>query len=171
VLFSEDEILTRVDQLGRQISEDYASKNLLLVGILKGSFVFLADLVRSISLPLSVDFITLSSYRNSTESSGLVEILSEMREDIPGKDVIIVDDIVDTGWTIRMSGIIEYLLAKGAESVRICALLDKPSRRRVDLVVDYVGFSIPDKFVVGYGLDLQGLHRNLRYIGCIEQAT
>jgi hypoxanthine phosphoribosyltransferase len=168
ILLSEEVITARVNELGKEISKDYQGKNLLLVGILKGSFVFLADLARSISIPLCVDFVTLSSYGDSTESSGVVEMLTEPREDIAGKHVILVEDIIDTGCTISASGIMDYMLAKGAETVRICSLLDKPSRRRVEVAIDYIGFVIPDRFAVGYGLDHKGLYRNLRFIGCIS---
>jgi hypoxanthine phosphoribosyltransferase len=168
VLLTEDEIQIRTRELGKKISEDYLHKNLLLVGILKGSFIFLADLARCIDIPLSIDFVTLSSYNGSTESSGVVEMLTQPRDNIAGKDVILVEDIVDTGWTIRLSRISEFMQEKGAASVGVCTLLDKPSRRQVGVEIDYTGFVIPDKFVVGYGLDLNGLYRNLKFIGCID---
>ena len=167
ILLTEEQICSRVAELGSQISEDYKGKDLLVVGILKGSFIFLADLVRSIKIPLSVDFVTLASYGDATESSGVVTIVSDLREDVANRHVLIVEDIVDTGWTLSLSGITEHLMGKNAISVCVCTLLDKPSRRRVDIDVSYIGFQIPDKFVVGYGLDFKGLYRNLPYLGCL----
>ena len=168
VLLSEKDIQTRVGELGRKIANDYAGKPLLLVGILKGSAVFLADLIRSIDLPLDYDFVATSSYGGDTNSSGVVRLLKDTDANIEGRHVIIVEDIVDTGWTLRLSYLAENMKARKAASVKICALLDKPSRRRVDVDIDYTGFAIEDLFVVGYGLDYNGRYRNLRYVGVIK---
>ena len=170
ILFAEDEIAGRVRELGDQISRDYEGKELLLVGVLKGAFVFLSDLARNISIPVSVDFVAVSSYANSTSSSGIVEVTKDLDTKVEGKHVLIVEDIVDTGWTLKMSCLTESLRAGNAASVRVCALLDKPSRRKVDVQVDYVGFVVPDKFVIGYGLDFDGLYRNLPFIGVLKES-
>src|SRR5438132_9589231 len=164
VLLSEDEIRRRVGELGRAISKDYAGKPLVAVGILKGSFIFMADLVRAIDLPLSVDFLGLSSYEG-TESTGVVQITSDLAKPIEGKNVLIVEDIVDTGLTMRY--LLENLTTRKPASVKVCALLEKPARAKVKIPVDYKGFTIEDKFVVGYGLDWDGRFRNLPYIGVV----
>lgn len=171
ILLAPEKIAERVGELGRQISSDYEGKNLLLVGILKGAFVFLADLARSISIPLELDFVAISSYKSATESGGIVKVVKDLDCDVEGKDVLIVEDIVDTGWTLKMSYLADNLFARKAASVRVCTLLDKPDRRQVELDLDYVGFVIPNKFVVGYGLDFNGLHRNLPYIGILKEET
>ncbi|MCX8053244.1 MAG: hypoxanthine phosphoribosyltransferase [Armatimonadetes bacterium] len=168
VLISEELLQARVRQLGKEISRDYEGKPLLLVGILKGAAVFLADLIRAIDVPADYDFVAISSYGNATRSSGVVDIKKDIDADLTGRHVLIVEDIVDTGWTLRLSYITEKLLARNAASVRICALLDKPSRREVDVDIDYRGFVIEDRFVVGYGLDLAGRYRNLPYIGVLK---
>lgn len=168
VLISEEEIRNRVAELGREIAGDYAGKSLLLVGILKGSTVFLADLLRAIDLIVDYDFVAISSYGNATTSSGAICMLKDVTTDVEGRDILIVEDIVDTGWTLRMSYLAENLTAKKAASVKVCALLDKPDRRKVDVRVDYCGFRIQDEFVVGYGLDFQGRYRNLPYIGVLR---
>lgn len=168
VLISEEELQSRVSELGRQITDDYQGRSLLLVAVLKGSAIFLADLLRSIDLPVDYDFVAVSSYGSGSQTSGVVRLLKDVDTDIKGKDVIIVEDIVDTGWTLRLSYLIENLLARGAASVKVCALLDKPCRRKVDLGVDYTGFVIEDHFVVGYGLDYQGKYRNLPYVGILK---
>ena len=168
VLIAREVIEQRVRQLGREISADYAGQSLLVVGILKGSAIFLADLVRCIDLPLDFDFVAISSYGADTRSSGVVRILKDLDAGVSGRHVLIVEDIVDTGWTLRMSYLSENLTARGAASVKICALLDKPSRRKVEIGVDYSGFVIDDHFVVGYGLDHEGRYRNLPYIGIIN---
>lgn len=168
ILLAEDEIAARVRELGEQISRDYEGKDLLLVGILKGAFVFLSDLVRNISIPVSVDFVALSSYGGGTSSSGIVKVTKDLDVSVEGRHVLIVEDIVDTGWTLKMSYLAENLRAGNAASVRVCTLLDKPSRRQVDIELDYVGFVIPNKFVVGYGLDCNGLCRNLPFIGILK---
>ena len=167
VLIPEEHIKARVRQLGRQISADYSGQSLLVVGILKGSAIFLADLVRSIDLPVDFDFVAISSYGADVQSSGVVLVRKDLDANVEGRHVLIVEDIVDTGWTLRMSYLSENLYSRGAASVKICALLDKPSRRKVDVGVDYSGFVIDDHFVVGYGLDQNGCYRNLPYIGFI----
>ena len=169
ILLTQEQIAERVGELGRQISSDYEGKDLLLVGILKGAFVFLADLIRNISIPLTIDFVAISSYRSSTELGGIVKVVKDLDCDVEGKDVLIVEDIVDTGWTLKMSYLADNLFARKAASVRVCTLLDKPDRRQVELDLDYVGFVIPNKFVVGYGLDFNGLHRNLPFIGVLKE--
>lgn len=168
VLISQMEIATRVGELGREISEDYRGKELVLVGILKGSFILLADLVRSISIPVTVDFVAISSYGDATRSSGVVRIIKDLDEPVEGRHVLIVEDIVDTGLTLKLSYLTESLQAKKAASVRVCTLLDKPDRREAQVHLDYVGFVIPDRFVVGYGLDRGGLYRNLPFVGVLE---
>ena len=169
ILLTPEQIAGRVGELGRQISSDYEGKNLLLVGVLKGAFVFLADLARNISIPLELDFVAISSYRSSTESGGIVQVVKDLDCDVEGKHVLIIEDIVDTGWTLKMSYLADNLYARKAASVRVCTLLDKPERRQVDVELDYVGFVIPNKFVVGYGLDFNGLHRNLPFIGVLKE--
>jgi hypoxanthine phosphoribosyltransferase len=168
ILLAEDEIAARVRELGEQISRDYEGKDLLLVGILKGAFVFLSDLVRNISIPVSVDFVALSSYGGGTSSSGIVKVTKDVDVSVEGRHVLIIEDIVDTGWTLKMSYLAENLRAGEAASVRVCTLLDKPSRRQVDIELDYVGFVVPNEFVVGYGLDFNGLYRNLPFIGVLK---
>lgn len=169
VLLTQEQIIQRVGELGRQISDDYKGKDLVLVGVLKGSFIFLADLVRNISIPLAIDFVAISSYGVSTKSSGVVRIIKDLDEPIENKHVLVVEDIVDTGWTLKLSYLRENLRAKKALSVHVCALLDKPSRREAEVQLDYVGFVIPNKFVVGYGLDFKGFFRNLPFIGVLEE--
>ena len=168
VLLSEDELHARVGELGRQITDDYAGQPLLVVGILKGSAIFLTDLIRSIDLPLDYDFVAISSYGADTRSSGVVRLLKDLDASIEGRHVLIVEDIVDTGWTLRLSYLVENMKARKAASVKVCALLDKPSRRQVDVGIDYCGFVIEDVYVVGYGLDYNGRYRNLRYVGVLK---
>jgi hypoxanthine phosphoribosyltransferase len=167
ILYSADEISARVGELGAQISRDYAGKDLVLVGVLKGSVVFLADLMREIDLKLAIDFMAVSSYKDATVSSGDVEILKDLTNPIRGKDVIVCEDIVDTGLTLFR--LLEILGSRGANSLRIATLLDKPEPRiKKDLKIDYCGFQIPNKFVVGYGLDAAGRYRNLPFIGVVK---
>lgn len=167
-LLTEEQIRARVSELGKEITRDYSDKSLLIVGILKGSAVFLADLIRAIDLPLDYDFVAVSSYGADSRSSGVVRLLKDIDAAVDSRDVLIVEDIVDTGWTLRLSYLIENLQARGAASVKICTLLDKPCRRRVDVGIDYCGFVIEDHFVVGYGLDHRGRYRNLPYIAILE---
>jgi hypoxanthine phosphoribosyltransferase len=165
-LVTETEIQAKVAELGRRISGDYRGKELLLIGLLRGAIVFLSDLMRAIDIPVQLDFIGISSYGASTES-GAVRLVMDLETDIAGRDVLIVEDIVDTGKTL--SYLVETLKARQPASLRICALLDKPERRQVLIDVDYVGFEIPDKFVVGYGLDFAEGYRNLPFVGVLKE--
>lgn len=165
ILITEEQLEKRISELGRQITDEYKDKKLLLLSILKGSVVFLSDLMREIDLPLEIDFMCVSSYQNSTKSSGNVRILKDLTKDIKDYSVLIVEDILDTGMTL--SYLIPELLDRNPESLRICTLLDKPSRRKVPLKADYVGFQIENHFIVGYGLDYAEQYRNLKYIGII----
>ncbi|SKC43352.1 hypoxanthine phosphoribosyltransferase [Maledivibacter halophilus] len=162
VLFTREDINERVKELGQQISREYEGKKLLVISLLKGSFIFTADLVREINIPVKIEFMATSSYGNSTESSGKVRVLYDIKEDLKGYDVLIADDIADTG--ITMEFVIDYIKGKNPNSVKSCVLLDKPSRRKVDLEADYVGFTIPDKFIVGYGLNYGDYYRNIPYV-------
>lgn len=167
VLFSAEQIAVRVAELGRQITAEYAGKDLVLVGVLKGSVIFLSDLMRAIDLNLKIDFMSVSSYKDETVSSGDVEILKDLTNPIRGKDVIIVEDIIDTGLTLFR--LMEILGSRGANSLKIATLLDKPEPRiKTELKIDYCGFQIPNKFVVGYGLDAANRYRNLPFIGVVK---
>lgn len=166
VLISRDDLQQRVQQLGAQIGADYGDKRPILVGVLRGAIVFMVDLMRNLDIPLEVDFMAISSYGASTKSSGVVRILKDLDAVIEGRHVLIVEDIIDSGLTLHY--ILELLWARSPASLRICTLLDKPANRKVDIKVDYVGFSIPNKFVVGYGLDFAGVYRNLPYIGVLR---
>ena len=165
VLVSEEQLKAKVAELGAQISKDYEGKNLVLVSILKGSVVFMADLMRAVSIPCSIDFMVVSSYGGSnTTSSGLVKIIKDLDGDLSGKDVLIVEDILDTGVTLSN-------LVRNPNSVKICTILDKPSRRKADIQPDYEGYQVPDEFVVGYGLDYDEKYRNLPYVGVLKPAV
>ena len=167
VLLSEGQIAAKVTELVKRISEDYAGRQVTLVSVLKGSLPFMADLMRQISIPLRIDLMEVSSYGGTaTESSGLVRILKDLSSSIDGSDVLIVEDIIDTGLTLNY--LLRYLRGKNPNSLRICTLLDKPARRLVEIPIDYVGFTIPDQFVVGYGLDYGELYRNLRFVGVLR---
>ena len=166
ILFTPEALARRVRELADQITQDYAGKSPLIVGTLRGSFVFMADLVRQINLPLTVDFLSASSYGSGTESSGQVKLKLDLADDISGRDVLIIEDIVDSGNTL--SKLLPELQKRGPASLKVCALLDKPERRRVPLHVDYFGFTIPDEFVVGYGLDYAEKYRNLPDIGVLD---
>ena len=167
ILLTEQEIQDKVAELGRRISADYAGRELTLVSVLKGSLPFMADLMRAISIPVRIDLMEVSSYGGTaTESSGLVRILKDLSASIDGAQVLIVEDIIDTGLTLNY--LVRYLRGKNPASLRICTLLDKPARRLVDIPVDYVGFTIPDQFVVGYGLDYGEIYRNLRFVGVLR---
>lgn len=166
VLITEEQVQKRLKELGKQLTADYQGKDLLVIGILKGSVIFMSDLVRVIDLPLQLDFMAVSSYGKSTNSSGVVRILKDLDTDIQGKDVLIIEDIVDTGLTL--SYLVENLLSRNPASLKICTFLDKPSRRVAKIRPDYNGYEIPDEFVVGYGLDYAEKYRNLPYIGVIE---
>jgi hypoxanthine phosphoribosyltransferase len=167
VLFSEAQIQARVDALGTQISHDYADKDLLIVGILRGGVVFLSDLIRRITTPCELDFISVSSYETGSRSSNRSpRILLDLREDIAGRDVLLVEDIIDSGYTF--DHLIQLIKAREPSSVRVCALLNKQSRREVHVPIDYVGFEIPDLFVCGYGIDADEQFRNLPYIAWVK---
>ncbi|AEE95820.1 MAG: hypoxanthine phosphoribosyltransferase [Clostridiales bacterium] len=166
VLLDEEQIKKRIRELGRDITEDYKNKDLLMIGVLKGAIVFFSDLIRAIDLPLTTDFIAVSSYGSSTKSSGIVRILKDLDEPVDGKDILIVEDIIDTGLTLHY--LVDNIITRNPNSVKICCLLDKPERRLTDVDVDYVGFAIPDEFVVGYGLDYNERYRNLPNISVLR---
>ncbi|NRA21801.1 MAG: hypoxanthine phosphoribosyltransferase [Oceanospirillaceae bacterium] len=163
VMISEAQIKQKVEELAEKIQQHYqGSENLLMVALLRGSAIFMADLCRAVDLPMSIDFMTVSSYGNSTQSNRDVKVVQDLAESIEGRDVIIVEDIIDTGNTL--SKVVEMLKLREPKSLTLCTLLDKPSRREVDVAVDWIGFSIPDEFVVGYGIDYAQKYRNLPYI-------
>lgn len=166
ILLNPEQIQARVIELGRQITADYRDQDLLAVGILKGAAIFFADLIRAIRIPVAMDFIAISSYGASSQSTGVHRIIKDLDESIAGRHVLLVEDIVDSGLTLRF--LREYLAHREAASVRTCVLLDKPSRRLTEVTVDYCGFSIPDEFVVGYGLDYAEKYRNLPYLGVLR---
>lgn len=166
VLISEEELRAKVQELGAQIAADYKDKNPLLVSVLKGAVVFVADLMRSMDIPLDIDFIATSSYGAGNTSTGVVRILKDLDTDITGRHVLVVEDIVDTGHTLNY--LLELLETRQPATLRLCVLLDKPSRREIPVQADYLGFSIPDYFVVGYGLDYAGKYRNLPFIGVLK---
>lgn len=166
ILFSEEVLTKRIKELADEVSEDYKGKDLLVVGILKGSVIFAAELIKNISTPCEIDFMAVSSYGNSTETSGIVRILKDLDNSIEGKDILIVEDIVDTGVTLAY--LLKYLKARKANSIEIVALLNKPARRTSDLDVKYIGFEVPDGFIVGYGIDYAEKYRNLPYIGILK---
>lgn len=166
VLIDEETLKKRVKELGAEITDDYKGKNLILIGILKGAVIFMSDLSKEIKLPLAMDFMAVSSYGASTHSSGVVRILKDLDAEIENKDVLIVEDIVDTGLTLHY--LRENLLSRKPNSLKICCCLDKPSRRKVPVDVDYVGFEIPDEYVVGYGLDYAEKYRNLPYVSILD---
>ena len=166
VLLSEEQVDARIKAIGDQISKDYAGKQVHLVCVLKGGSFFMCELAKRISVPVSLDFMSVSSYGSDTKSSGVVKIVKDLDESLKDKDVIIVEDIVDSGRTL--SYLMEMLRDRGPRSLRLCTLLDKPERRVIDVNVDYTGFEIPDEFVVGYGLDYDQKYRNLPYIGVVE---
>ncbi len=165
-LVPEKEIVARVGELGRAIARDYAAANLVLVGVLQGAIPFVADLMRAVALDLTVDFVRTSSYGSGTTSSGSVRLVTDLSMDITDRHVLIVDDIVDTGHTL--AALKRTLQARGPRSVRTCVLLDKTGRRETEVAIDYVGFTIPNVFVVGYGLDYDGLYRNLPYVATLD---
>ena len=167
VLLDEDTLLKRIKELGNEITEDYKDKDLVVVGILKGAVIFMSELVKNIKLPITIDFMAVSSYGKSTISTGEVRIIKDLDFSVEGKDILIVEDIIDTGLTLNY--LTEILKKRGANDVRICTLLDKPERRTVGVHLDYLGFEIPDEFVVGYGLDYAEQYRNLPYIGVLKE--
>ena len=169
VLVTKEQIEARIAELGAQITKDYEGKKLIVVGILKGAIVFYSDLARHIDMPMTFDFLSVSSYGNSTVSSGEIKFLKDLDQPVEGYDILIVEDIIDSGRTL--SYLRKNLEARNPNSVRVCCLLDKKERREVEVEVNYVGFDIPDEFVVGYGLDFAGQYRNLPYIGVLAPAA
>lgn len=166
ILISEQEINDKVREMGKKISQEYKDKNLLLVSVLKGSIVFMADLMRSIDIACNIDFMAVSSYGSGVKTSGVVKIIKDLDSNVEGKDILIVEDILDSGKTL--SYILDILHARNPSSIRICTLLDKPERRQVNLSADYTGFEVPDEFVVGYGLDYAEEYRNLPFVGVLK---
>ena len=167
VLVTEEQLKAKVAELGAQISRDYAGKDLLLVSILKGAVVFMADLMRAVTIPCSIDFMVVSSYGGTnTETTGLVKIVKDLDADLSGREVLIVEDVLDTG--VTLSHLVPMLKMRNPNSVRICAILDKPARRKTSITADYQGFEVPDAFVVGYGLDYDEKYRNLPFVGVLK---
>ena len=166
ILIDKEQLAERVRELGEEISADYAGKEILMIGVLRGAVIFMSDLARSISLPVSLDFMAVSSYGASTTSSGVVRILKDLDEALAGKHVLIVEDIIDSGLTLNY--LVDNLKSRNPASVKLCTLLNKPSRRKAPVHVDYNGFTIPDYFVVGYGLDYAEKYRNLPFIGVLK---
>ncbi|MFW5712065.1 MAG: hypoxanthine phosphoribosyltransferase [Spirochaetota bacterium] len=166
VLFTAEDLEQRVSELGKQITADYAGRELLVIGVLKGANVFLGDLIRHIDLPIEIDFIAAASYGNSTESSGVVRLLKDLDYPIENRHVLLIEDLIDTGLTLHY--LAENLKARLPASFKICTLLDKPERRKVAMEVDYKGFDIPDEFIVGYGIDFSQKYRNLPYIATLK---
>ncbi len=167
VLVSKEQLDRQVEELGARISKDYQGQELVIIGVLKGGFIFLADLARKITIPVDLDFMSVSSYGNSSKSSGVVKIIKDVDTNITGKHVLIVEDIIDTGLTLNH--LVELLKTRGPLSVKVCAALDKPSRRKVNLKVDYKGIEIPDEFVIGYGLDYAGKYRNIAEVCVLKR--
>lgn len=165
VMISKEEIEKRIKELARVIENDYAGKEFICIGLLKGSIMFMADLLKEVNLPLTMDFMKVSSYHGGTDSTGVVKILKDVDLDISGKNILIIEDIIDTGLTLDY--VKKFLESKKPRDVKVCSLLDKPSRRKVPMVGEYIGFEIPDEFVIGYGLDFDEFYRNLPYIGKI----
>lgn len=166
VLYSEEQIKTRVRELGDALYERFEGRNPLFLGVLKGSFIFMADIVRACQVRSDIEFIAVSSYANGTSSSGVVRILHDLQQDITGREIVVIEDILDSGNTLFF--LKNYFMTKGAKSVTIVTLLDKPARRTKTITADYVGFEVPDEFVVGYGLDFAQEYRNLPYIGVLK---
>ncbi len=169
VLIDEQELSDIVMRLGKQISEDYKDKDLLLVSILKGSVMFMADLMRAITIPCNIDFMAVSSYGSGAKTSGVVKILKDLDKSIEGKDLLIVEDILDSGKTLNY--LTEILMARNPNSIKICTLFDKPDRREVNIFADYIGTKVPNEFIVGYGLDYNEYYRNLPYIGALKRSV
>lgn len=167
VLLTQEQINKRVEELGKQISDDYKGKDLLLVSVLKGSIVFMADLMRAISINANIDFLSVSSYGSGTKTTGVVKILKDLDVSIEGKDVLVVEDILDSGLTL--SYILGMLGDRNPKSLKICTFLDKPERRKAEIEVEYTGFTVPDEFVVGYGLDYDEKYRNLPVVGVLDE--
>ncbi len=169
VLFSKEQLAKRIKELAEQLDKDYAGKTPLMVAILKGSVMFFTDLIREMTLPLEIDFMSISSYGSGVKSSGGVKMIKDLDNKIEGKDVIIVEDIVDSGYTMKY--LTHLLEARNPSSIKICALLDKPSRRETDVAVDYKGFEVGNEFVVGYGLDYAARYRNIPFIGILKRSV
>ena len=169
VLITEEELQAIVKSLGNKISNDYKGKDLLLVSVLKGSVIFMADLMRAVTIPCNIDFMAVSSYGSGSKSSGEVKIIKDLDKSIEGKDILIVEDILDSGRTLNY--IKSILQARGTKSIRICTLFDKPDRREVELYADYIGTRVPNEFIVGYGLDYNEYYRNLPYIGALKRSV
>ena len=167
ILIDRETLAARVAELGAEVSADYEGRDLLLIGVLKGAVFFMADLMRHLTVPCEVDFMAISSYGDATDSSGIVRILKDLDINIEGRDVLVVEDIIDSGLTL--SYLIRNLESREPASLEVCALLTKPSRREIDVPVRYVGFEIPNKFVVGYGLDFAERYRNLPYVGVLDE--
>lgn len=166
ILFSEEDLSAKIKELAQRISEDYKGKDLVVVGILKGSVIFAAELIKNITIPCEIDFMAVSSYGNSTETSGIVKILKDLDQNIEGKHLLIVEDIVDTGVTLNY--LLKYLKARKASGIEIVALLNKQARRKAEISVKYIGFEVPDEFIVGYGIDYAEKYRNLPCIGVLK---
>ncbi len=166
VLFTEKQIAAMVERIGEEISRDYKDKNLLLVSVLKGSVVFMADLMRSIHIPAQIDFMAVSSYGSGVKTSGVVKIIKDLDINLEGYDMLIVEDILDSGKTL--SYLLELIKSRNPRSIKLCTLFDKPERREVEVAVDYVGAQIPDEFIVGYGLDFDEKYRNLPFVGILD---
>lgn len=166
-IVTQEEMRTRIRELGKQITADYAGKDLILVGVLKGAYAFYADLARAIRIPMRVDFIVVTSYGSKSKTSGKVKMVTDLTENIKGKDVLLVEDIVDSGLTAQY--LVKTLSKRKPKSIKVCTLLSKPERQAVDVQIDYVGFQIPDQYVVGYGLDYQQQYRNLPYLAVLDK--
>ena len=165
-IVTQEEMRARIKELGKQISTDYTGKDLVLVGVLKGAYAFYADLARAIRIPMRVDFLIVTSYGSQSKTSGKVKVITELTEDVKGKDVLLVEDIVDSGLTVQY--LTKTLAKQKPRSVKVCTLLSKPERRTIDVPLDYIGFKIPNKYVVGYGLDYQQKYRNLPYLAVLD---
>ncbi len=167
ILIDEDKLAKRIKEIGQEISEDFAGEEIMLVGILKGASVFMSDLIRQISLPVYIDYMVVSSYGNSAETSGVVRIIKDLEDNIDEKNIIIVEDIIDTGLTL--SYLKQNLLSRNPKTLKICTLLDKPARREKEINIDYKGFEVPDEFIIGYGIDYAEKYRNLPFVGLLKR--
>ena len=165
-MVTQEEMRARIKELGKQIATDFAGKDLVLVGVLKGAYAFYADLARAIRIPMRVDFLIVASYGGQSKTSGKVKVITELTEDVKGKDVLLVEDIVDSGLTVQY--LVKTLAKHKPKSIKVCTLLSKPDRRTINVQLDYVGFKIPNKYVVGYGLDYQQKYRNLPYLAVLD---
>jgi len=166
VIISEEQISTRVSEIAAEISRDFAGKEIMLVGILKGAVIFMADIARKLTVPVTMDFMAVSSYGSATKSSGAVQIIKDLEVSIEGKNLVVVEDIVDSGLTLKY--LLENLWARGPACVKTCVLLDKPEARQIEVPIDYKGFEVPNKFAVGYGLDYDQKYRNLPFVGALK---